>query len=157
MLFRSGLTGEPTAPDVVAAGATLVVMSGDKLLGGPQAGIILGQREAVGRLARNPLTRALRVDKLTIAALQATLALYRDPPRALREIPILAMIGEPMASVRARADRIAAAVRAAGVGAELIRSEGSVGGGAFPTARIPSVAVALDGVLPLGFDPAGMH
>ena len=140
-----GLTGEPTAADVVASGATVVVMSGDKLLGGPQAGIILGERDAVERMTRNPLTRALRVDKLTIAALQATLALYREPTRAQREIPVLAMLSAPVAEVRSRAERIAAAARAAGVGAEIVSSEASVGGGAFPTARIPSAAVALAG------------
>jgi L-seryl-tRNA(Ser) seleniumtransferase len=140
-----GLTGEPTAADVVRSGATVIVMSGDKLLGGPQAGIILGDQETIRRLAHNPLTRALRVDKLTIAALQATLALYRDPARARRDVPVLAMIGAPGTAVRASAERVAAAVRAAGVGADVVASEASVGGGAFPTARIPSAAVAIAG------------
>jgi L-seryl-tRNA(Ser) seleniumtransferase len=140
-----GLTGEPTASEVVRAGATIVVMSGDKLLGGPQAGIILGDSAAIARLAGNPLTRALRVDKLTIAALQATLALYRDPARAIRDIPILAMIATPLDEVRARAERIASDVRGRGRAAEVVPSEATVGGGAFPTARIPSAAVALDG------------
>ena len=91
-LERFGLTGEPLASDVVRDGATLVTMSGDKLLGGPQAGIILGKRAAIDRIRTNPLTRALRVDKLTLAALEATLALYRDPEAAFREIPALSMI-----------------------------------------------------------------
>jgi L-seryl-tRNA(Ser) seleniumtransferase len=140
-----GLSGEPTALDAVAAGATVVTMSGDKLLGGPQAGIILGTREAVGRIVRNPLMRALRVDKLTIAALQATLALYRDEARAVREIPVLAMLTQPVATVRARAERIVDRLRGHRIAADVVASEASVGGGAFPTARIPSFAVAFGG------------
>ncbi len=143
-LDEFGLRGEPTARDVAATGAT-VVMSGDKLLGGPQAGIILGSRAVVARIRENPLTRALRVDKLTIAALQATLLLYRDPVRAVRSIPVLAMLSAPIAAVRPRADRVASALRDAGIAADVIDSEASVGGGAFPTARIPSCAVAIDG------------
>jgi len=143
-----GLRGEPTAADAVRAGATLVLMSGDKLLGGPQAGIIVGEASAVARLRRNPLARALRVDKLTLAALEATLALYRDPPRALRDVPTLAMLTTPPASLRARAERLSAALVVRGVAAEVVASEASVGGGAFPSARIPSFAVALGGDAP---------
>jgi L-seryl-tRNA(Ser) seleniumtransferase len=139
-----GLHGEPTASTVARTGAT-VVMSGDKLLGGPQAGIILGTREVIARIRENPLTRALRVDKLTIAALQATLALYRDPAVAVSMIPILAMIAMPLAALRRRAERIVAGLAAGGVSAVVVDSEASVGGGAFPTARIPSCALALDG------------
>ncbi|MFL5577917.1 MAG: L-seryl-tRNA(Sec) selenium transferase, partial [Gemmatimonadaceae bacterium] len=140
-----GLGGEPTAGDELRAGATLVLMSGDKLLGGPQAGIVLGARDAVARLRRNPLARALRVDKLTIAALEATLALYRDPARAVREVPALAMLTAPASAVRERAERVAARLAAGGVRAAVVESEASVGGGAFPTARIPSAALALAG------------
>ena len=143
-LDNYGLHGEPTANSVVRTGAT-VVMSGDKLLGGPQAGIILGASDVIARIRDNPLTRALRVDKLTIAALQATLTLYRDPVRAVSAIPILATISMPVALHRPRAERIAAALGAAGVAATVTDSEASVGGGAFPTARIPSCAVALAG------------
>ncbi len=100
-----GLTGEPTAGDAVRAGVDILAMSGDKLLGGPQAGVILGRAGAVARLRTNPLLRALRVDKLTIAALEATLALYRDPDQAVRLIPTLAMLTAPEAAVRARAAR----------------------------------------------------
>ena len=97
-----GLTGELTARDAVAEGATLVMMSGDKLLGGPQAGIIVGRREAVARLRQHPLARALRVDKLTLAALEATLALYREPERARGGIPALAMLTATAEAIRAR-------------------------------------------------------
>jgi L-seryl-tRNA(Ser) seleniumtransferase len=138
-----GLRGEPTAREAVAAGPTLVFMSGDKLLGGPQAGLIVGQRDAVEACRRNPLARAVRVDKLTLAALEATLGLYRDPARAVREIPTLAMIAMPEAYVRARATRIAHLLSEARVACDVVRTEASVGGGAFPTARIPSAALSF--------------
>ena len=143
-LDEFGLHGEPTARDVAGTAAT-IVMSGDKLLGGPQAGIILGPRAVIARIRENPLTRALRVDKLTIAALQATLLLYRDPVQAIGAIPVLAMLSAPLSAVRRRAERVAAALREAAVPATVIDSEASIGGGAFPTARIPSCAVAIDG------------
>ena len=136
-----GLTGEPTAADAVRAGAALVTMSGDKLLGGPQAGLIVGRADVVRRLRESPLARALRVDKLTIAALEATLMLYRDPSRAIREVPVLAMLGWPLDQLRARAEAIA---RHVGSGARAVDSDASVGGGAFPNTRIASVAVAFD-------------
>jgi L-seryl-tRNA(Ser) seleniumtransferase len=144
-LARYGLTGEPVASEVVRDGATVVTMSGDKLLGGPQAGIILGHRAAIERIRTNPLTRALRVDKLTLAALEATLALYREPDRALREIPALAMISADVTHVRARARSLAERLGSRGVDCDVVDTEASVGGGAFPTARIPSAAVALSG------------
>ncbi|MDQ8156996.1 MAG: L-seryl-tRNA(Sec) selenium transferase [Gemmatimonadota bacterium] len=137
-----GLTGEPTAGDAVRDGATLVIMSGDKLLGGPQAGIVLGTRAAIETLRRHPMARALRVDKLTFAALEATLALYRDPTRARAEIPALAMLTATTDAIRQRATAVAAAL---GPAASVVASEASVGGGAFPTARIPSAAVILGG------------
>jgi L-seryl-tRNA(Ser) seleniumtransferase len=140
-----GLAGESTARDAVRDGATLTLMSGDKLLGGPQAGIMLGSAAAIAECRRNPLCRALRVDKLTLAALEATLALYRDPARALREIPALAMLTAPADAVRARATSLGDALGAAGVACRVVASEATVGGGAFPTARIPSFAVALAG------------
>jgi len=140
-----GLAGEPVAADAVRDGATVVTMSGDKLLGGPQAGIVLGTRDAVERMRRNPLTRALRVDKLTLAALEATLALYRDPARALREIPALAMLTAPVARIRERAEALCARLAAAGIEASVLGTDASAGGGAFPTRRIPSAAVALGG------------
>ncbi|HEY9515800.1 MAG TPA: hypothetical protein VIQ74_08990, partial [Gemmatimonadaceae bacterium] len=140
-----GLSGEPLATDAVRSGATVVTMSGDKLLGGPQAGIALGSGEAIQRMRRNPLTRALRVDKLTLAALEATLALYRDPPRAMREIPTLAMLSAPISVLEGRAAALCSALGRAGHASTVVASEGSVGGGAFPTTPLPSVAVALEG------------
>ncbi|MBI5601329.1 MAG: L-seryl-tRNA(Sec) selenium transferase [Gemmatimonadetes bacterium] len=140
-----GLRGEPTARDAVAAGASLVVMSGDKLLGGPQAGIVLGRAELVDAMRRNPLARALRVDKLTLAALQATLRLYREPSRAVRDIPALAMLTASAESLQARAAALVARLPGARVGARVASTEATVGGGAFPSSRIPSCAVVLAG------------
>lgn len=144
-LSAFGLSGEPTARDAVRDGATLTLMSGDKLLGGPQAGILLGSSAAIAECRRNPLCRALRVDKLTLAALEATLALYREPARALRELPALAMLTAEASTIRWRAESLGSALAAAGVACTVVASEATVGGGAFPTARIPSWAVALAG------------
>jgi L-seryl-tRNA(Ser) seleniumtransferase len=144
-LDEFGLHGEPTARDAVRAGATVVLMSGDKLLGGPQAGIILGDAKAVAACRKNPLARAVRVDKLTLAALEATLALYRDPSRAMRDIPTLAMLTAPIPTVRTRAEQVRERLCVGGLSCDVVETEASVGGGAFPTARIPSFAVALSG------------
>jgi L-seryl-tRNA(Ser) seleniumtransferase len=138
-----GLTGEPTAREALRAGATLVTMSGDKLLGGPQAGIIVGEREAIAALRRNPLARSYRVDKLTLAALEATLAIYRDPSRAMRDVPVLAMLGASVEQLRRRARALADSLGDFAEFLQIVDSEASVGGGAFPTARIPSVALAV--------------
>lgn len=140
-----GLDGEPTAREALDAGATVVVMSGDKLLGGPQAGLIVGTASHIAAMRRNPLARSYRVDKLTLAALEATLALYRDPAVARREIPALALLGAPLHTVRARAERASALLRHGGVGCEVLDSVGSVGAGAFPTKQLPSAAIALEG------------
>ncbi len=144
-LDEHGLTGEPTASDALRAGADVVTLSGDKLLGGPQAGIMLGKAGMIERLRTNPLARALRVDKLTISALGATLALYRDPAVALREIPVLAMLSAAPRALEERARAIAEQLRARGVSCDVAPSESSVGGGAFPEAVLPSFAVALRG------------
>jgi len=144
-LERYGLPGEPTARDSIAAGASLVFMSGDKLLGGPQAGIVAGDPALIARLRSNPLARALRVDKLTLAALQATLALYRDPETVVRSVPVLAMLTAPVVAVRARADAVAARLRGHGIEVAVVDSTASVGGGAFPAARIASVALSITG------------
>ncbi|HEY8833075.1 MAG TPA: L-seryl-tRNA(Sec) selenium transferase [Gemmatimonadaceae bacterium] len=142
-LDEYGLTGEPTAKMALESGASLVLMSGDKLLGGPQAGIILGAANLIARLRKNPFARAMRVDKLTFAALEATLRLYLDPERAVREIPVLSMLTATVKDVTTRAEVVVAKVRAAGIEAEATESNASVGGGAFPTAAIPSRAVVL--------------
>ncbi|HEU4748901.1 MAG TPA: L-seryl-tRNA(Sec) selenium transferase [Gemmatimonadaceae bacterium] len=144
-LEEYGLEGEPLASDAVRAGATLVLMSGDKLLGGPQAGIVLGKAEAVGKLRKNPLSRALRVDKLTLSALEATLRLYLDPERARREIPVLAMLTAPVDEILSRAAALASALQTAGIGARVVATRSSPGGGAFPTAELPSSGVAVEG------------
>ncbi len=133
---------EPTAASSVAAGADLVCFSGDKLLGGPQAGIVVGRAELVERLRRHPLQRALRADKLTLAALEGTLALHEDPERAREEIPVLRMLDEPVERVRARAERLAGLV-----GGEVEETVARVGGGALPLAELPSAACAVEEAL----------
>ena len=140
-----GLAGEPTASTALKDGAALVLMSGDKLLGGPQAGIVVGAAHAIARLRQDPFARAMRVDKMTLAALTATLELYREPSTALREIPALAMLTAPVESVRERCESAAAALRAAGIRAEVVESSASTGAGAFPAVEIPSFAIALHG------------
>ena len=133
---------EPLIQASVAAGAALVCCSGDKLLGGPQAGLIVGRREAVAVARRHPLARALRIDKLSLAALEATLRLYREPERALREIPVLAMLAAAPETLRARAESIA---RAIGEGASVVTASAKVGGGALPLLELAGPAVALEG------------
>ena len=130
---------EPTAREALARGADLVCFSGDKLLGGPQAGVVVGSAELVERLRRHPLHRALRIDKLGLAALEGTLLLYLEPERALREVPVLRMLHEQPSAVRARAERLAAAV-----GGEVEETVARVGGGALPLAELPSFACAVE-------------
>ena len=131
---------EPALRRSVAAGAALVCCSGDKLLGGPQAGLLIGRSDAVAAAREHPLARALRIDKLSLAALEATLMLYRDPQRARREIPVLAMLEVSEAELQARAERLCEAI---GAGAEVVRSTGKVGGGALPLLELEGPAVAL--------------
>jgi L-seryl-tRNA(Ser) seleniumtransferase len=133
------LREEPAVRRSVAGGAALVCFSGDKLLGGPQAGLLVGTRDAVAAAARHPLARALRIDKLSLAALAATLALYRDPEAARREIPVLAMLEAGEDELAARAERLAAAL-----GGEVVRATARVGGGALPLLELEGPAVALE-------------
>src|ERR671937_621726 len=133
------LGDEPTARESLAAGADLVCFSGDKLLGGPQAGIVVGRADLVERLRRHPLQRALRADKLTIAALEGTLCLYIDPERAANEVPVLRMLHQPAERVRARAERLAESV-----GGEVEETVARGGGGALPPAELPSFACAVE-------------
>ncbi len=140
-----GFPHEPTVPEVVGAGVDLVTFSGDKLLGGPQAGLVVGRRELVGRLKRNPLNRALRIDKLTLAALEATLYAY-DAGQGPATVPVLQMLTEPLASVRRRAQAV---LRRLGqdlqkeLAAAVVEDRAQVGGGALPTVELPTAAVAL--------------
>jgi L-seryl-tRNA(Ser) seleniumtransferase len=137
---------EPPVRQSVRAGAALVCFSGDKLLGGPQAGILAGRAEAVDAARRHPLARALRLDKLGLAALEATLRLYRDPDLARREIPVLAMLDADEATLRDRAQRLAAAIGSA----DVVPAVARVGGGALPLLELPGpvVAVSVPGVSP---------
>jgi L-seryl-tRNA(Ser) seleniumtransferase len=144
-LSRLGLRKEPLAADAIRAGMDLVTFSGDKLLGGPQAGILVGRRDLLMRARKNPLARAIRIDKLSLAALEATLRLYREPERALREIPVLRMLGLTAATVGERAEGLARAIRPAApdvtVAVEDETSE--VGGGALPLQAILTRVLAV--------------
>ncbi len=124
-----GLAGEPSVQEALASGVDVVAFSGDKLLGGPQAGILLGTRAAIEPCRKDPLARAVRSDKFTLAALEATLALYRDPERARTEIPVLRMLTEDIAQLERRAEALQ---RGVGVGAEVSEGASEVGGGSFP-------------------------
>jgi L-seryl-tRNA(Ser) seleniumtransferase len=136
-----GLAPEPTVQESLAAGADLVTFSGDKLLGGPQAGLIVGRATLIAKLRSHPLARALRVDKTTLAGLEATLLAYLDG-RATNDIPVWRMIAATPAGLRERADRIAAAI---GSGATVLACASAVGGGSLPGETLPSFAVAIGG------------
>jgi L-seryl-tRNA(Ser) seleniumtransferase len=138
-----GLVGEPTVQDSVRAGATIVVFSGDKLLGGPQAGVMVGRRAFISKCRAHPLARAARADKLTLAALEATLMLYRDPERARTEVPVLRMLTAAAPLLIERADALARRLPAA-AGAQVVRTRAAVGGGAFPGVELESAGVALE-------------
>jgi L-seryl-tRNA(Ser) seleniumtransferase len=138
-----GLTGEPRVQDAVRCGADLVLWSGDKLLGGPQAGCLAGREELVALARKNPLARALRADKMTLAALEATLALYADPERALQEIPVLRMLTLSAEELRARAEKLRSALPPVRPSA-LASGHSAVGGGSFPGAELPTTLVVLD-------------
>jgi L-seryl-tRNA(Ser) seleniumtransferase len=145
-----GLEHEPRVPDALGSGAGLVLFSGDKLLGGPQAGCLVGRQDLVARCRTNPLARALRADKLTLAALAATLALYQEPDTAFRSIPVLAMLTLDPTELADRAARLASLCPPQ-VLAQTIGGESAVGGGSFPGAVLPTTLVALDAG-PLGAD-----
>ena len=145
-LDRYGLEREPTVRDCIATGVDVVTFSGDKLLGGPQAGIILGKREILERIRRNPLNRALRIDKLTLAALEATMVKYLRPAEALTDIRVLKALTEPLEAVRKRARRLAALLRRAlpeGLSVSLVDGVSMAGGGSLPTREIPTVLVGV--------------
>jgi L-seryl-tRNA(Ser) seleniumtransferase len=137
------LSEEPSVKRSIAAGAALVCCSGDKLLGGPQAGLLVGRREAILAASRHPLARAVRIDKLSLAALEATLRLYRDPARARREIPVLAMLDVDGDVLDRRARSLAKAI---GLDrCEIVRTQARVGGGALPLLELEGPAVSLRG------------
>jgi L-seryl-tRNA(Ser) seleniumtransferase len=138
-----GLPGEPRPHDTLRSGADLVAFSGDKLLGGPQAGVLLGRAELVARLRSDPMCRALRVDKGTLAGLEATLRHYREPEQALAMIPTLRMLVAEASELDERATGLARALAAAGVDCRVVETAGAVGGGTFPGVELPSRAVEL--------------
>ena len=136
---------EPNVPDSLATGIDVMLFSGDKLLGGPQAGIIVGKKKYISRMKKHPLARAMRVDKMTFAALEATLAKYRDPKIAVRDIPILNMIAASREEMKAKAARLAEVIKAANPRLEidLVEVEDQIGGGSAPTVRLPGWAAAV--------------
>jgi L-seryl-tRNA(Ser) seleniumtransferase len=140
-----GLTDEPVAAQSVRIGADLVLFSGDKLLGGPQCGIIVGRRPLVEQIGRHPMSRALRVDKLTLAALAATLRLHRQPAVARREIPLLQFLSTSTENLKNRAHRLAPQIAAcpAVASAEAMESSTYLGGGSVPTQELPTWCIAL--------------
>jgi L-seryl-tRNA(Ser) seleniumtransferase len=138
------LASEPLVPAAVAAGAAVTCFSGDKLLGGPQAGIMVGSREAIEACRSHPLARALRIDKLTLAALAATLALYRDPELAASEIPVLRMLTASEADLRERAQLMCDRISDGGATAWVVEAAAKVGGGALPLLELTGPACAVD-------------
>ena len=143
---RYGLVAEPTVQDSVKAGVDLISFSGDKLLGGPQAGLIVGRREFIEKIKVNPLTRALRIDKLTLAALESTLRLYRDEKAAVAAIPTLRLLTTPLTVIERRADRLSTRL-AAGAPPEIeiktLHRSSKAGGGSLPLLELPSVCIGI--------------
>jgi L-seryl-tRNA(Ser) seleniumtransferase len=148
---RYGLLKEPTVQASVASGADVITFSGDKLLGGPQAGIIVGKQTVIERIRQNPITRALRIDKLTLAALESTLRLYRDEERAVAEIPTLRMLTETETAIAARAAVLADALAGLSdsrLAVDLVCLPSKAGGGALPLLELPSrcLRIRVDGL-----------
>jgi L-seryl-tRNA(Ser) seleniumtransferase len=141
-----GIRDEPLAAESIATGADVVLFSGDKLMGGPQSGIILGKRKEIERIVHHPMARALRVDKLTLAALEVTLRLLRDPQQAAHQIPLLQLLATPNENLRLRAESIASELQEiTGIAkAEAIEEEAFLGGGSVPTQHIKTWCVAID-------------
>jgi L-seryl-tRNA(Ser) seleniumtransferase len=144
-LEQFGIHGEPTVQQSGRAGVDIISFSGDKLLGGPQAGIIVGKKKYIKAMKKHPLARAMRVDKMTFAALEATLMKYRDPKVALRDIPVLNMIAASSEDMRAKAERLADAIKRVDpdLSLELVPVEDQIGGGSAPMVRLPGWAVSV--------------
>ena len=142
-LEKYGILDEPCVLDRVRAGVDLLSFSGDKMLGGPQAGIILGKKAYIDQLKHHPLTRAMRVDKMTLAALEATLRLYLDPEQAKREIPVLQMLSAEPQELKEKAERLCAPLQQAGISAQVEETQNQMGGGSLPTQMLPGYAVAI--------------
>ena len=150
---KYGLLKEPTVQDSVTAGTDVITFSGDKLLGGPQAGIVVGKKAVIDKIKKNPITRALRIDKLTLAALESTLRLYRDEEKASRIIPTLRMIMLPLEEIQKRARRLAEGLTKIGdsrMHIQLLERSSKTGGGALPLMDLPSlcVGVQIEGISP---------
>jgi L-seryl-tRNA(Ser) seleniumtransferase len=142
-LIPFGIHDEPAVQDSIRAGVDVVSFSGDKLLGGPQAGIILGKKKYLDILKKHPLTRAMRVDKMTLAALEATLRSYESGAAA--EIPVIAMLSAEEDALLQKAQLLQSTLAQAGISAEVTPTEGRVGGGSVPNHVLPSFALALSG------------
>ena len=137
------LPEEPSVKEALASGADIVSFSGDKLLGGPQAGIIVGKKKYIDRLKKNPYTRAFRIDKMVVAALETTLRTYLDPERIAHEIPIFSYYEMPLRTLESDTDAFIDRLIAQGIEAELVHTEGQIGGGSAPGQSFPSVAFAI--------------